>query len=678
MNNQYWFSNRLIRLLNDLKLTHKFRLDNDIYKVSEIINILKNSLEEDNFLLRYPKPILEKLIQEKALSAELYIAFKDVFEYYGVEFTIKRKEERRIIKNNEDQYLTEYFNALSNSEWNEFITKLEHEKISYQFENRRIKIPFNEIEKFLDYCTGKVTLHWSSLSRYENIPWNNALITKYQSYWKWEWLHRNPSIKWDFNLVEKNAEYLNWAFVSSYQSLFWNFERINQFKEYLIFSKTFNKGQHMPTNLKGSGHLIYDGQIGIPEWCKEFQGCISSGFNVHWSDDLIIYFKDYWGWKELCSNESIYWSFSLIKKIDDFIDFKSLSSNTNVEWSEDLILQYQERWDWDKLSGNVNLPWSYEFIKKYEDKWKWKEIRYYYEVKKRKNCSLSTNESIAWSIEMLSEWEEKVDFWGIARFGGISENAVIKFSDKFYQDEDIGWHFSGTRDSPRETVFKCSGWENLGLNKKFQISVLLINFLYKKKMSRTINTRYDNTESQELDVLELVLGGNLYHNSNYPNYLINETYVTELQDLTLFDLIEYEFEWSKYLISELYVHDSVWVKLLKPIFSDDYNLTYLKKLLMIIEIDVIPKVNWQNIYVSGKKIGIIKKCVKEEDNSFTAELLFNSHACMDLSTTAKVSTNVSTIKYITGATKKELDIGITQIIEKIFQTSYYNSSTTIQ
>lgn len=682
MNNQYWSSNRLIRLLNNLNLTDKLRLDNDIYKVSEIINILKSSLDEDNFLLRYPKPILEKLIQEKTISTQLYAAFKEIFMFYSVEYNAEEKEEKKIIEKIKEPFSNQYFGNLANTEWIELKSKLERERINLVLENRCIKIPYYEIDKFLDLCKDTVKLYWQDLSNDKNIPWNNKLITKYQSFWKWEWIHRNPSIKWNFELVEKNVEYFNWAFISSYPSLFWNFERINQFKEYLIFSKSFKEGQHMPTNLKGSGYQIHDVRIGIPEWCKELKGSISLGFNVDWSDDLIIKFKDYWGWKELCSNESIYWSISFIKRLDDFIDFKSLSSNPNVEWSVDLILQYKDKWDWEKLSGNPNLPWSYHLIKLYEDKWKWKETRYFYRIMESKPCSLSTNESISWSIEMLSEWEEKVEFWGIARFGSITEESVIKFSDKFYQDEDIGNHYSGTRDSPRETVFKCSGWENLGLNRKFQITVRLIYFLYRKKMTRTITTRYDNTESQELDVLELVLGGNLYHNFNYTNLLVNDTYVTEyfteLQDITLYDLIEYELEWTKYFISELYVHNSIWVNLIKPIFTDDYVLAYLKKLTMIIEIEEKSKVNWFNIYVKGKKIGIIKEREKEEDNSYTAEILFNSHKCMNLITSAKVSRNINTIKYTTGETKKELDIGINQLIEKIFQTSYFNSSTTIK
>lgn len=548
---------------------------------NEYLNIAKVAF---NFLSRYPKPILEKLVSKIIISEKDIKDYGIIFEHYKI--SLNKPDDDPIILdpiiratkcyspqgyfdfgfNNWDRRKT----ALKEEIQNSFKSKLVGDEREYLY------VSFEQINEFLEkYKDHKgYGFYWDVVSRQTNIPWNNELITKHRDFWVWIILHQNPSVNWNFELIDSNLDYVNWAYISSYKFLKWTKDLLIKYKDYLIFSNTSSLFfEKTGKNKKGKEFKIADHYI---PWCygnyyPNLKGSISLSESIDWSIDIIDCLLDYWDWKELSSNESICWDEYMIDYYSQKLDFKELSSNSSVKWDEKLIEKYLHKWDWEKLSGNHRLPWSYDFIEKYENKWYWKmTTRGRIEDETNFDPSISTDEGIIWDIKMLSKWKDQIDFWRIARRGKITDSALEEFHPEFNRKELVDWEFHKFSDCyATEEIFR-TGWENFSLNKHFNINKNNIEFLYRNRISLTYSVGnlawygHGNYETKDFRLLEILKGNTVL-------------------GISLSELIENEIGWTQILINENYINDTVWERLIEPLFIKGLYINYLKMLITNID-----------------------------------------------------------------------------------------------
>jgi len=293
---------------------------------------------------------------------------------------------------------------------------------------------------------------------------------------------------------------------------------------------------------------------------EDLKGSISLSEHIKWNKDLINALNDYWSWTELCSNESISWDLELVSQFEEKVDFKSLSSNSKVIWTQELIDKYVDKWDWKKLSGNQGLPWSKKLIIKYENRWQWKPDTNSYTFDKYYFYpSLSTNSGINWDTDMLLTWKNNLDFWRIALFGRISNDAIKYFQSEFNRKELVSIESHKYSDWRATSKIHRTGWENLALNDNFKIHSLDIEYYFETKLALTYPVgnfaRYGNYKTKEFRLLDIL--------KEKP-----------LHDFKIHDIITSKNSWGKILINKSFINDSVW-ELIKPFVDKKFISDFL-------------------------------------------------------------------------------------------------------
>lgn len=537
---------------------------NKSHTFSDLVSYLNNAKEVFNYLVRYPKPILGKLISEKIISDRDFKEYKIIFDYYGVSLKCE-PEEVSIGRYPPPEGFFKVWISSFNFDFAPLVTDIKNKFVTKTSESGNVVfVSSKQVNEFLEKYKDIEEIHWSFFCQETNIPWTNELITRFSDVWDWKRLHRNPSVKWNFELIEANLKYVNWLFISTCPSLKWTKERLIEYKEYLVFHS--NK-----PNKKGDEYSLQENGFSSSKNVS-----LSSSKTIEWSLEIIDCVRDYWNWDELCSNESIPWDGEIIDYFEEQIHFGSLSSNPSVKWTEELIRKYRFKWDWEGLSGNPNLPWSYGFIKEYEDQWYWKpdfddyfENEIVYPLSLINSPSISSNQAILWDEKMLLEWENRVDFWRIAKAGKIEESAIKKFHTKFYRKEVVNTELYKHSDWYDSADIYRTGWENFSINKNFFMTRKNIDFYYQNSISLTYpvgNLANDGFfETKDYRLLEIL-----------KNSLVLE--------ISLNELIENEAGWSQYLVNDSFINDSIWVSVLKPIFTDELCRSYLEYHLNYIEL----------------------------------------------------------------------------------------------
>ncbi|MEO8150515.1 MAG: hypothetical protein ABI723_22985 [Bacteroidia bacterium] len=513
------------------------------------------------FLIKYPKPILEKLMSNDIISDELYQEYKEVFDffsikkkskfnsysvyslpgYFAVSVVIGYKQDRdetiipEMIKKFDAKGSANslFFHHIKLERLEEFILEyINDNSIQWHIILAEPNIKWNI--KFIEFILNSSDNpgKWGFLFSTININWSIEFITKYNSLWNWKSLHQNPSVKWNFELIEANKDFINWDYLGEYSELNWNSFYLNNYKEYFKFSKRFHDSL-----------------------------CFSESKFIKGDENLIECVRDYWDWKILCANKHIKWDFNLIERFADKIDFEILSENKSVVWDEHLIDNHLEKWDWKLLSYNPSLPWSESFIDKYKSKWKWKK-KYSWtdgEGADYDEPSLSANSGIKWDVSLLTKYENKVDFWLIALKGSIDDEAIIKFHQYFNKKEHVGYKYHRDSDGYIDEELYRTGWENFILNPHFSITRRNLIFYYHYYISITRGK---------------IISSNLeYVISEHP--LLKIFWKSPISGINFKDVMANENCWANCLIDVWEINESVWKDLIKPLFKNKFIMDFL-------------------------------------------------------------------------------------------------------
>ncbi|HRL70798.1 MAG TPA: hypothetical protein PLT79_03760 [Flavobacterium sp.] len=403
-----------------------------------------------------------------------------------------------------------------------------------------------DLDRFLNKYQECVGIYFSEISKECNINWTNELIANYKKVWDWKYIQSNPSVKFNFALIDENYDKVDWSLMSCHKDLRWDINKIEKWENYLIFPINYKYNDQWTKNKHGQSY----------PYRPKTNGSISSSTNVDWSAELLEKFCNLLDWSELSGNESIIWTLEMIDKFKEFIVFKILSSNKNVVWSLELIEKYKDHWDWDSLSGNPNIPWSHSFLNKYNDLLRWIPK---YNSYKGEECisepSISTNPGINWTIELIDSFSDKLDFWNIARVGKINSEIAIKYKNEFDRKEHIGFIFHKSSDNRETEYIYVNGWQNLTKNSNFYIDNNSILFYYENIVTISFST------------------GNLASNSCTGalvtcDFKILEILKDQVISLTFQDLINNELSWTKILINDNFMNNSIWENIIKPYLEE--------------------------------------------------------------------------------------------------------------
>ena len=550
---------------------------------TSIITFIQKAMEKESFFKRYPKPILNKLIEMYSFPEAIVSSIKEKFKIYP---SIKQEADhkQKYFSNSPEGYFRVWINQYkhTDSEKAEFIQEVSDSFTTIKHTSTLIYVSNKEIIPFLEKYKDSDFFFWKEIYRETNIEWTNELINRFKDLWDWNELHRNPVINWNFDLIKDNSENLNWSFISSYSNLEWDIELIETYKVDLIFSlssgSSHERNAKAGTNKKGKTYSIEKIGVSDDHYFSDLEGTLSLSKSIKWTKGIIKEFQDFWNWEELCRNESIPWSESWIDHFVDCVDFNSLSSNGSVKWTDSLVAKYFDKWCWWSLSGNPSLPWSFEFIKKYESKWQWTPI---YEDKDADHItnesfspSISTNKGIFWDNSLVEEWYEKINIWRIAIIGQISDEVLLKFHGDFDRKVQIGWEFHRSSDWKETEKLYRTGWENLALNPYFEINWKNIDFLYRKKVIKTRSVgnlaKDGEYQTKEYRVLELLKK-------------------CKIEGISLQDIIDNEIGWTQNILNEEFINESIWNDLLRPVFDRNFSLCYLQDLMPNIDIEVLKR-----------------------------------------------------------------------------------------
>lgn len=544
-------------------------------------------IEYLNFFKRFPKSLLEYIIEENLITKSEILDFKDVFEKFSYISIIEhqetfdpdfKKELKYDVYGMEDYFMASFQTcerySANNLKYNELMRDIKN-RYKYIFDKQEgyIHIHKSNFEGFITMYHDRDDIYWDSICKNKCIKFNDEIIEKYGHILFWPQLQVHPGVNWTFDLIEKKKDCLNWGIISSYPFLKWDKITIEKYKNYIIFSLGKEDWQkafpNIVTNKNGQHFELRDFRL-INNFDFKLKGSISLCDTINWSEEIINSFMDYWDWKELCSNESIRWDFNLIQKFEDKIDFKSLCSNKSVVWNYELIDKYHSKIDWAKLSCNPGLPWSLELLEKYEKDWHWvPQINNWYfdEYNKETKPSISTNPAIKWTTILIERFYSKIDFWRISLNGNLTEDAIIQFQNEFDRKEKCDFKYHKSSDSRAVEHIVKNGWENFIKNRNIVFSISIIPFLFKQK---TIIT-YSN--------------GNL---ADYGKVVDEEKRLLELfrekdfKEVQLDDIIDNEMTWGGLLFNNTFINRYLFRTVIKPLLTRKNVITYLNSLRDII------------------------------------------------------------------------------------------------
>jgi hypothetical protein len=530
-------------------------LENQSFQASDLPIILSDALTFDNFCLRNYKPILKKLISVKRLQA------KDVDKLLSGDLSFDDIEEDSIIyprvyrsrRNcnrfhqlpppagkifSPEGYFKVYLSTstLLKNSYSETKEGILGNYNAYEGSSHDVLyISISEVERYVREFKNHSRLSISTLVTENNITWTKELLTKFKDVWDWRFVQANPFIKIDFDLIDLNYEKLDWSVISFNHKLDWNRENIHKWKD----------------------HIVWD------------ELCQNEG--IFWTSELISEFSEFISFDYLSSNTNVDWSENLIEHYQGLLNWENLSGNPNLPWSEEFIAKYYSKFNWYNLSSNPNLPWNYKFLRKYESKLKWIP-EYEGQTTSEDYCTwpcISSNAGILWDQKLLREFRNKLDFWIIAKVGKISPKLTVMFEGEFDKKVHIGWLHHRHSDWSETERISASGWQNLTKNPNFILDADYLPFFYKKK----VELSHSN--------------GNLAWNGKIitQDARIIEILKAKENSLTAKDLIDFEFCYSKFLINEHFINESIWINIVEPFITqkgvDQYILElgeYLKLL----------------------------------------------------------------------------------------------------
>lgn len=551
-----FLANLLFKELKSKDVFHNFE---KLLKISpsipQIIEIIKYAQEFDNFIIRYPKPILKKIIDCKLLATDKIKQYSDVFNRFEIDLVVKDQAQKREKDSSPNGYFRAWISAYQ-FDYRPIINDIiENFKTKNSDSCNLIFVSVDQINEFIEKYKSIKEIHWHVISQETNIRWTDDLITMYKDLWDWKYLNKNSSVFWHFNLLDKIPDKINWQRIVHETQLKWNAEQINRYKNYLHFSNIGIKQEF------GGCYINYNY---LTDRTNSKGASLSSSSCVDWNLDLIKQFKELWDWNELSTNENFIWDKNIIDNLSDHISFNFLSMNKSVEWSEDLIDDYLERWNWELMSGNPNLPWSSDFLKKYEMKWQWRPKYDWYFVEKTNTYpSISTNTGIIWDNTMFLQFKDRIDLWRIAKIAKVNDDVLRISYIELCRNENIGCEFHKFSDWNDTVDLYRTGWENLKLNNNFTISLDNIEFYFLKNIELTYPV------------------GNMANDGTYvtKTYRLLELFKEKpVCGITINDLIENEFGWTQYVLNENFINNSVWDQVIEPLFTEELCLLFLTNL----------------------------------------------------------------------------------------------------
>jgi|GEM_PF-371193 len=224
---------------------------------------------------------------------------------------------------------------------------------------------------------------------------------------------------------------------------------------------------------------------------------ISRNYNINWTPEYVIKFKDKFDWRigvwhifENWSIEDVIETYNLIGKN---IPWGWLSSSTFLPWSIKFIDKYIDDWDWDYLSANKSLPWDEDFLDYYQDKLIFNgvdetRIQLFNSIKDERHWysasgNVFINPSINWDIRLINKYLNKICWNALSANSGLNWN--YNFIKKYNESWD--WNHLSANSSicwNENLITQFSykiNWKCLSLNLNAKWSEQLIE-LYKDKI----------------------------------------------------------------------------------------------------------------------------------------------------------------------------------------------------
>lgn len=213
-----------------------------------------------------------------------------------------------------------------------------------QFDLRRYLIDNVEfVNWFYLSCSSALnkTLSWDkSLFSYE--VWINDVLK----------LLKNPVYKWDFKSLSR-INNINWNdTILKIKSDKWDWDYLTE------FSKCFKKDKDFSTRFR---------------WFSKFINfsIFSNRIDADINEKLLLEFLDKdWDWTALSKNKSVKISFSFIREHNDKDwDWQAISQRNDIEFDNDTLVELSNRdWDWVALSNRTDITYSEGLISKLDDK----------------------------------------------------------------------------------------------------------------------------------------------------------------------------------------------------------------------------------------------------------------------------------------------------------------------
>lgn len=182
--------------------------------------VIKSAKEIDNFLLRYPRPIIGRLINQKLIPINALKKYEDVLKRLEIEIDFDNCQEI----DEQSQLPEKYFKVWITAYKYDYELLINEIKGSFKTEaadsNNTILVSKDQLIAFIEKYKTNENIHWHALSREGNINWSADLIVKYKQLWDWKYLSEDLSIKWSFELLEKIIDKVDRSTVIKYLILY--------------------------------------------------------------------------------------------------------------------------------------------------------------------------------------------------------------------------------------------------------------------------------------------------------------------------------------------------------------------------------------------------------------------------------------------------------------------------
>lgn len=184
--------------------------------------------------------------------------------------------------------------------------------------------------------------------RYSEIPFDEEILTLFESQLDWEELSEKSYIQFDVPLIKKFSHRWNWELLSQNEAISFNYGKLREFPDKWVIS------------------LINYNQIDFNEnvltlFVKNWDWLrLSSQANIKYTTSLINQFRELWDWEKLSSNPSLRFKAKHLREFSSFWHWDKLSERRDWDFFNrhmGLIEEFVDFWHWDKL-----LQWPELFI----------------------------------------------------------------------------------------------------------------------------------------------------------------------------------------------------------------------------------------------------------------------------------------------------------------------------